>query len=80
MIIGLLMQKEDKKQSMADFVGECLLYYTKKYAQKPDSCYVHPERVDELKSITSVNIIPAKNISRINAWIGREDNLVLDKI
>jgi hypothetical protein len=71
---GMLWFDNDPKANLSDKVSRAAAYYTKKYGQVPNICFVHPSMVAEpVKGKSLLEVRPNGLILPNHFWIGVYD-------
>ncbi len=77
MKIGMLWFDNDPKSDLKVKIERAMSYYSKKYGQDPNLCYVHPSMVANGNGHTNGNgieIRPNRSVLPNHFWIGMADS------
>jgi hypothetical protein len=71
MDIGMLWFDNDPKRDMTVKIQEAAEFYTKKYGQAPNVCFVHPSMIpgDSLQA-GKIQVRPTRSVMPHHFWIG----------
>ena len=68
---GLLWFDNDPKTDLPTKVSRAAAYYTNKYGQKPNLCFVHPSAINQLSSPRpDIDIKPHQRVKPHHLWLG----------
>ena len=73
MMSGMLWFDNDKSASLSAKVDRAAAYYRKKYGQRPNICFVHPQMVADQSAAgekPAVAVEASKDILLHHFWIG----------
>lgn len=71
---GMLWYDNDPKANLSEKVSRAAAYYTKKYGQVPNICFVHPSMVGEKAAAKSnLEVKPNTMVLPNHFWIGIYD-------
>lgn len=74
MKVGLLWFDNDPKADLKTKIERLVAYYTKKYGQAPNLCYVHPSMVTNGNgSDNGIEVRPNRSVLPNHFWVGMKD-------
>ena len=73
----MLWQDTDKKKSIETKVIEAADYYSKKYGENANICFLNPQDLEEEGRINELQLRQDKKILAGHLWIGVEDKKLL---
>lgn len=75
MKIGMLWFDESREADIAQRIRRASEYYTSKYGQEPDLCFVHPDAIegDEQVGDETLKIKSSQTLLKDYFWIGVEE-------
>ena len=88
MEIGLLWYDGDPKRPLEDKIGQAARRYREKYGRWPNTCYVHPQAVDNgaegdmrlagqaRNANSTIRVLSAPNILLHHLWLGESSDQV----
>jgi hypothetical protein len=81
MEVGLLWYDDDPRRGLEDKIGRAALRYRERMGHWPNTCFVHPEALDEKSelciaypvnhSARSIRVLPAGNVLLHHLWLGK---------
>jgi len=86
MEIGLLWYDGDPKRPLEDKIGQAARRYREKYGRWPNTCYVHPQAVDNGAGSdmrladqardpqSTIRVLSAPNILLHHFWLGESND------
>jgi hypothetical protein len=72
MLEGMMWMDADPRKSLDVKVQEAAKYFHDKYSQIPNTCFVHPSMLVDVRIIDEIEVRPSKEILRNNFFIGVE--------
>lgn len=70
MRIGMLWFSNDPKQTIDFKIKEAASYYSQKYGQKPNVCFVHTSMMEGGKTVGEIKVETTSNVLPNHFWIG----------
>jgi hypothetical protein len=71
MDIGMLWFDNDPKSDLTNKVNRAVAYYSRKYGEEPNLCFVHPSMIQESRTESGkVTIFSNTTILPHHFWIG----------
>lgn len=71
MEVGMLWFDNDPKLDLRNKVHKAAAYYTQKYGQEPNQCYVHPSMVlDQNSEAGTISVCSNSTVLPNHFWIG----------
>lgn len=72
MLEGMMWVDTDPRKSLDVKVQEAAKYFHDKYSRVPNTCFVHPSMLADVRIIDEIEVRPSREVLKNNFFIGVE--------